>query len=239
MTNVALGDDACMRDKRRMSLNWKPARVPQREPILGRRVRLEPLDPARHGDDLYAAAQGPGADPKLWDYLPYGPFPERAGFDQYLRGIAKPDDPLFFAIVELASGTAGGVASLMRIVPGHGVIEVGGIWFGSGLQRSPAATEAIYLLARHSFDVLGYRRFEWKCNVDNARSRRAAERFGFTYEGIFRQHMVVKGRNRDSAWYAMLDGEWPSRRAAFERWLDPANFDASGAQRTPLRAAGA
>jgi len=216
--------------------NWKPARLPARAPIVGRLVRLEPLDPARHATDLFDQAHGPGADAKLWDYLPYGPFPDRAGFDQYLRAIAAPDDPLFYAIVDQPSGKASGVASLMRLVPAHGVIEVGGIWFGKDLQRQPGATEAIYLLARYAFDELGYRRFEWKCNDGNARSRRAAERFGFTYEGIFRQHMVVKGRNRDSAWYSMLDGEWPSRRAAFERWLDPANFDASGAQRTPLRA---
>lgn len=219
-----------------MRLNWKPARVPPREPIPGRLVRLEPLDPPRHGADLFVAAQGPGADPRLWDYLPYGPFPERADFDRYLRGIAAPDDPLFFAIVDLRDGKARGVASLMRIVPAHGVIEVGGIWFGAGLQRTPAATEAIYLLAKHAFDALGYRRFEWKCNSENARSRRAAERFGFAFEGIFRQHMVVKDCNRDSAWFSMLDGEWPSRRAAFERWLDPANFDAQGRQRTALRA---
>ena len=216
----------------RMKLNWKPARMPERRVLEGQSARLEPLDPARHAADLFVAAQGPGADPHLWDYLSVGPFADRTGFDQYLHAAAKTDDPLVFAII--ADGKPRGVAGYMRITPAHGVIEIGGIWFGVGLQRSPAATEAIFLMARHAFDDLGYRRLEWKCNAENARSRRAAERFGFSFEGIFRQHMVVKDRNRDSAWYAMLDGEWPSRRAAFARWLDAANFDARGAQRESL-----
>ena len=202
---------------------------PRRAPLVGARVRLEPLDPDRHAAELFAAAE---ADPTLWDYLPYGPF----SFDElatHLRAQAASEDPLFFAVV--VAGRAVGVVSFMRIVPEHGCIEIGHIWFGAPLQRTPAATEAIYLLAREVFDGLGYRRLEWKCNAANARSRRAAERFGFTFEGVFRQHMIVKGRNRDTAWYSILDGEWPALRAAFEAWLDPANFDASGRQRAPLR----
>ena len=132
---------------------------------------------------------------------------------------------------------AGGVVSYLRIEPEHGCIEIGHIWFGAALQRTPAATETIYLLARHAFDDLGHRRLEWKCDAANARSRRAAERFGFTFEGVFRQHMIVKGRNRDTAWFALLDGEWPAARAAYEAWLRPENFDADGRQLSPLAAA--
>lgn len=209
----------------------QPARGrPRRAPLTGERVRLEPLDPDRHGDDLFAAAQG---DPRLWDYLPYGPF-DRDGFDAHLHAQAASEDPLFFALV--ADGHAAGVASYMRIEPAHGCLEIGHIWFGAPLQRTPAATEAIYLLARHAFDDLGYRRLEWKCDAANARSRRAAERFGFTFEGVFRQHLIVKGRNRDTAWFSILDGEWPAVRAAFEAWLAPSNFDAGGRQKAPLRA---
>ncbi len=148
--------------------------------------------------------------------------------------MAAADDPLLFAIVDRATGRAAGAAAYLRMAPAHGVIEIGHIWFGSSLQRTAAATEAIFLLARHAFDDLGHRRLEWKCDARNAWSRRAAERFGFTFEGVFRQHMIVKGANRDTAWYAILDGEWPLLRAGFERWLDPANFDDAGRQRTAL-----
>ena len=144
------------------------------------------------------------------------------------------DGPLFFAVVDVASDRPSGMASFLRMTAEHGVIEIGHIWFGATLQRTPAATEAIYLLARRAFD-LGYRRLEWKCNARNDRSRRAAERFGFAYEGIFRQHLVVKGRNRDTAWYAMLDGEWPVARAAFERWMAPENFNPAGRQIASLQ----
>jgi RimJ/RimL family protein N-acetyltransferase len=203
---------------------------PARTTIEGDRVRLEPLDPDRHAADLFAAAQG---DEALWDYLPYGPFAGVEAMAEHLRAQARTDDPLAFAVV--VDGSAAGIVTFMRIVPEHGVIEIGHIWFGAPLQRTPAATEAIYLLAREAFDGLGNRRFEWKCNAANDRSRNAAERFGFTFEGVFRQHMIVKGENRDTAWYSILDGEWPAVRAAFEAWLDPANFDADGRQRRSLR----
>jgi RimJ/RimL family protein N-acetyltransferase len=208
-----------------------PARGrPARAALAGERVRLEPVDRARHGADLFTAAQG---DPRLWDYLPYGPFADEAALGEHLDRQAASEDPLFLAV--LAGGRAVGVVSYMRMEPQHGCIEIGHIWFGAPLQRTPAATETVYVLARHVFDDLGYRRLEWKCDAANARSRRAAERFGFTFEGVFRQHMIVKGRNRDTAWYALLDAEWPAVRAAFEAWLAPANFDAGGRQRTPLR----
>ena len=206
-----------------------PAVPPAHRPLTGARVRLEPLDPERHADDLLAAAAG---DPRLWDYLPYGPFADAAELGAWLGERAASSDPLFLAIVDLATGRASGVASYLRIEPVHGCIEIGHIWFGAALQRTPAATETIYLLARHAFDDLGNRRLEWKCDAANARSRRAAERFGFTFEGVFRQHMIVKGRNRDTAWFALLDGEWPAVRAAYEAWLSPENFDAGGRQRS-------
>ena len=211
-----------------------PARArPAREVLTGPRVRLEPVDPARHAADLHEASLG---DPRLWDHLPYGPFADVAALREHLARQAASEDPLFFAVVDAATGRAVGIVSYLRIEPAHGCIEIGHIWFGAPLQRTPAATETIYLLARHAFDDLGNRRFEWKCDAANVRSRRAAERFGFTFEGVFRQHQIVKGRNRDTAWYAMLDGEWPAIRAAFEAWLAPENFDASGAQRRSLEA---
>lgn len=190
-------------------------------------MRLEPLDPARHGDDLFAASQGAE---DTWRYLAYGPFAGREEFIRWLESRAPVDDPLTFAIIDRETGTARGLTSLMRIVPEHGVIEVGHIWISPALQRTRQATEALYVQARHVFDELGYRRFEWKCDTENGGSRRAAERFGFVFEGVFSQHMVVKGRNRDTAWYSIIDSEWPSRRAAFEAWLAPANFDGEGRQ---------
>jgi RimJ/RimL family protein N-acetyltransferase len=211
-----------------MTLTGAHAR-PGRTAIEGDRVRLEPLDPARHAADLFAAAQG---DDALWDYLPYGPFADVAALGAHLRAQAASEDPLFYAVV--VGGAAAGIVSFLRIEPVHGCIEIGHIWFGTPLQRTPAATEAIYLLAREAFDGLGNRRFEWKCNAANGRSRRAAERFGFAFEGVFRQHMIVKGSNRDTAWYSILDGEWPAVRAGFEAWLDPSNFDSDGRQRRSL-----
>jgi RimJ/RimL family protein N-acetyltransferase len=151
-----------------------------------------------------------------------------------LAAAERSEDPLFFSLAPLPDGSPLGVAAYLRIVPEFGVIEIGHIWFGSSLQRTTAATEAIYLLARRVFDELGYRRLEWKCDALNAASRRAAQRFGFTFEGVFRKHMVVKGRTRDSAWYAIVDDEWPRVRAAFESWLEPQNFDAAGRQRRGL-----
>jgi len=194
-------------------------------------VVLEPVDPARHANDLFLASEGA---PALWDYLAYGPFENQRVFTEWLKERAASDDPLFYAVIDRASRQARGMASLMRIVPEHGVIEIGHIWFAPALQRTRQATEAIYLLARHAFDDLGYRRFEWKCDALNLPSRRAAERFGFVFEGVFRQHMVVKGRNRDTAWFSIVDGEWPGVRAAFEAWLSPDNFDDEGQQRRSL-----
>lgn len=211
---------------------WTPRLRPERRSHAGRYVRLEPLDAARHGDELFAAGAGPDAD-ELWRYLFDGPYPDRASFEGWLTRSAG-DDPLFFAAIDAASGRVEGRLSLMRIDTGHGVIEVGHILFGPRLAGSRAATEAIYLVARHVFDDLGYRRFEWKCNDRNDRSKNAALRYGFAFEGVFRQHMVVKGANRDTAWFAMLDHEWPARRAAYEQWLAPDNFDEAGRQRTSL-----
>ena len=208
-----------------------PAARPGHRPLAGARVRLEPLDPERHAADLLAAAQD---DPQLWRYLPDGPFADEGELRSWLAERAGSSDPLYLAVVDTATGRAGGVVSYLRIEPEHGCIEIGHIWFGAGLQRTPAATETIFLLARHAFDDLGHRRLEWKCDAANARSRRAAERFGFTFEGVFRQHMIVKGRNRDTAWFSLLDSEWPAARAAFEAWLRPENFDADGRQRSPL-----
>jgi RimJ/RimL family protein N-acetyltransferase len=205
--------------------DWTPARRPPREPIAGERVRLEPLEP-RHAGDLMHAARGP----ELWRYLPYGPFADEGEYADWIRSEAAGEDPLFYAIVDSESGEARGVASYLRIHPEHGTIEIGHIWLGAGLERTAGATEAMYLLARTAFDELGNRRLEWKCNAANERSRRAAERLGFTFEGVFRQHQVIKGENRDTAWYALLDGEWPAAKRAFEAWLDPGNFDAAGNQ---------
>ena len=212
-------------------LHWRPARRPERAPLDGDSVRLEPLSVERHAEDLFASTEGAG---ETWLYLPYGPFVGKDEFMQWLRERAALDDPLAFAIIDRAAGAARGIATLMSIEPEHGSIEIGHIWLSPQLQRTRQATEAIYLMARHSFDGLGNRRLEWKCNAENAPSRRAAERFGFTFEGVFRQHRVIKGRNRDTAWYSITDGEWPLVRAAFEAWLAPQNFDSGGRQMRSL-----
>jgi RimJ/RimL family protein N-acetyltransferase len=210
---------------------WAPARRPAPRVLEGDRVRLVPVDPARDAEDLFAAA---GADPELWRYLPYGPFAGAGELRAQLERGAGSRDPLFLSVVDAGSGRAAGVVSYLRVEPAHGCIEIGHIWFGAALQRTPGATEAIFLLLRHAFEELGHRRVEWKCNAANARSCRAAARFGFTYEGVFRQHMVVKGRSRDTAWYSLLDGEWAVASTAFRAWLAPENFDARGRQRTRL-----
>jgi RimJ/RimL family protein N-acetyltransferase len=199
----------------------------------GRYVTLAPLDAAAHGESLWDAVRGPEHD-ELWRYLFDGPYREREAFIAALERKAASEDPLFSAILDRETGRAVGYAAYLRIEPAHRVIEVGSILFTPLLQRTRGATEAMYLMARNVFE-LGYRRYEWKCDARNEPSRRAAERLGFTFEGIFRQHMIVKGGNRDTAWYSMLDSEWGERRAAFERWLDEGNFDAAGRQRTPLR----
>jgi RimJ/RimL family protein N-acetyltransferase len=214
-------------------LIWSPARPPTRSAIDGDLVRLEVLDPERHAVSLFTSSHVPGAE-DLWQHLPYGPFAGQAEFTAWLEQRAASADPLFYAVVDWESMRALGMASFMRIKPDNGVIEIGHIWFAPELQRTRKATEAIYLLAKAAFDELGYRRLEWKCDSLNMPSRRAADRFGFTFEGIFRQHMIVKGRNRDTAWFSMTDGEWPNRKAAFEAWLSPENFDASGKQRRGL-----
>jgi len=219
-----------------MSLDWTPGRVPPRKTLTGATVRLEPLDPEGHALPLFQASHDGGAGEPLFRYLPYGPFLSFDDFKSWLRDRAVSSDPYFVCVVEAGIDAPQGMAAFMRMAPEHGVIEIGHIWFSPALQRTRMATEAIYLMARHSFDDLGYRRLEWKCDALNEPSRRAAERFGFTFEGVFRQHMVVKGRNRDSAWISILDGEWPPIRAAFEAWLAPDNFDADGRQRQSLSA---
>jgi RimJ/RimL family protein N-acetyltransferase len=214
--------------------DWTPARLPDGTPLAGARVRVEPVDAERHAADLFEAAQGAGADPHLWDHMAYGPFADVAALQEHLAAQARSEDPRFYAVVDLATGRAAGVVSFLRANPADGVIEIGHIWFGAPLQRTPHATEAIHLLARHAFDDLGHRRLEWKCDAANARSQAAARRFGFTFEGIFRQHMIVKGRNRDTAWFSIIDGEWPAIDRAFANWLAPENFDADGRQRATL-----
>ncbi len=201
--------------------------------LEGRYCRIEPLDSRRHGAALWREFK---ADKSLWTYMGYGPFAEEKQFLAWLDDRSALNDPISYAVVDLASGEAAGIVTLMEIRPQMRVIEIGNIVYGPTLQRSRAATEAQYLMARHVFETLGYRRYEWKCNALNAPSRRAALRLGFSFEGVFRQHMIVKGRNRDTAWYAMLDGEWPTRKANFERWLDPMNFDGNGRQIASLSA---
>lgn len=215
------------------SLDWTAAKAPSREPLTGTYVTLEPIDAAKHAESLFAAK---GKDPTLWTYTLIEPTDDFETFRGWLEKCEAPDDPLCFAVIDNADYRAKGMACYLRITPANGVIEIGSIWFGYEIQRTRQATEAIYLLARHVFDDLGYRRLEWKCDSLNAPSRRAAERFGFTYEGEFRQFAVYKGRNRDTAWFSMLDHEWPKIRAAFDAWLRPDNFDASGIQRSPLLA---
>ena len=212
--------------------NWKPCARPARTALEGRYCRLEALDPARHGDQLFEAAMAPGAEERF-RYLFDAP-EDRASFEGWLKRSAASEDPLYYAVIDLATGRTEGRQSLMRITPEHGVIEVGNILWGPRIARTRVATEALYLHARYVFEELGYRRFEWKCNEANGPSKRAAMRFGFTFEGVFRQHMIVKGRSRDTAWFAMVDGEWPALREAYERWLDPGNFDEHGAQREKL-----
>ena len=215
---------------------WTARPRPDGSPLDGRWCRLEKLDPARHGDDLYASAIAAGSDDRF-RYLPDGPPSDRAEYDQWLARAAQSSDPLYYAVIDRATGRAEGRQTLMRITPEYGVIEIGNILWGPAIARTRVATEALYLFARYSFDALGYRRFEWKCNASNAPSRRAADRFGFAFEGIFRKHMVVKGENRDTAWYAMTDDDWPRIRAGMERWLDPSNFHADGRQKMSLKEA--
>jgi RimJ/RimL family protein N-acetyltransferase len=207
---------------------WTPRPLPTTEPLAGSRVTLVPTDVTDHAMGLFEATRA--GDPALWDYLPYGPFPDEAVFEQWLARFVADPDLYTETVIDNASGLPLGCASFMRVDQANGVIEIGHIFLGAGLQRTAAATEALYLMMRHAFDDLGYRRLEWKCDAANGRSMRAAERLGFVYEGTFRQHRIVKGRNRDTAWFAIIDTEWPVVRAALEAWLSPDNFDADGDQ---------
>lgn len=200
--------------------------------LEGRFVSVVPLDPASHEEMLFQTTHGERRE-DLWRYLSVGPFATRAEFGDWLRKSAAQQDPLFFTIVNKAAQPVG-LAAYLRITPTHRVIEVGHLLFGPRLQKTAGATEAMYLMAKHAFEELGYRRYEWKCHALNTASQKAALRLGFTYEGTFRQHMIMKGRNRDTAWFSMLDSEWPSRKAAFQAWLDESNFDAAGNQRRSL-----
>jgi RimJ/RimL family protein N-acetyltransferase len=212
--------------------NWTPPPWPSRAAMEGRFCRLEGLDPAAHADDLYEATTK-GADGKSWTYLSYGPFATLESYRAWMSASCLGNDPLFFAILDKAMAKPVGLASYLRITPASGSIEVGHIHYSAILKRTPAATEAMYLMMRRAFE-LGYRRYEWKCDSLNAASRAAAQRLGLSYEGTFRQATVYKGRTRDTAWYAAIDDEWPALRAAFETWLAPGNFDENGRQRTHL-----
>lgn len=212
--------------------DWHPPPWPQRTPMQGRFCRLEPLDPDRHAADLFAA-YALDVEGRHWTYLASGPFASLDDYRAWMDATCRGDDPLFFAVIDPPTGQATGVASYLRITPASGSIEVGHIHFSPRLQRRPAATEAMYLMMRQAFE-LGYRRYEWKCDTLNAASRAAAQRLGLSFEGVFRQATVYKGRNRDTAWYAAIDSEWPALRDAFERWLDPANFDEAGHQKVSL-----
>jgi RimJ/RimL family protein N-acetyltransferase len=212
------------------AVNDAAAGLPAPVNLVGRFGQLVKLDVDRHSASLWNAVKG---HDHIWTYLPYGPFADDAALSSWMDERAELTDPYSFAILDRNSHALG-IAALMSIRPSMRVIEVGNILLSPALQRTPLATEIQYLLARYVFETLGYRRYEWKCNALNDASRRAAQRFGFTFEGVFRQHMIVKGRNRDTAWFAMLDGEWPQRKSAFECWLAPDNFDDRGQQRASL-----
>jgi RimJ/RimL family protein N-acetyltransferase len=220
-----------MLETRAALANWKPVPIPNPLGLHGRYATLEPLDPARHGADLWDAIRG---HDDLWTWLSGSPAINSSALMEGLERWRQAEQAVLLAILPAETGKAAGWASYIRITPVQGVIEVGNILFSPTLQRPRAATEAMYLMARHVLEDLGYRRYEWKCNAQNAPSRRAALRFGFTFEGVFRQHMVVKGHNRDTAWFSMLDLEWPARKRAFEAWLQPVNFDSEGRQRRTL-----
>jgi RimJ/RimL family protein N-acetyltransferase len=213
--------------------DWEAAEHPRGARMQGRRCRLEPTDSQAHAEDLYRA-YGEDREEGDWTYLPYGPFAGEAEFGDWISSTCLGDDPCFFTVIDTDDDRAVGLASYLRIEPRVGVIEVGHIHFSPAMQGRAIATEAMYLMMREVFETLGYRRYEWKCDALNAPSRAAALRLGFAFEGIFRQATIYKGRNRDTAWYAILDREWPTAKQAFEKWLDPANFDASGRQKTSL-----
>jgi RimJ/RimL family protein N-acetyltransferase len=212
---------------------WQPRERPARVTIEGRFCRIEPIDLERHAADLFEAYQE-AADGRDWTYLFAEPFADFAAFREYLAKAAASSDPFHYAVIDRASGKAVGTFALMRIEPVHGVIEVGSVTFSPRLKQTPLSTEAQYLLMRYAFDELGYRRYEWKCDSLNAPSRKTALRLGFQFEGIFRQAIVYKGRNRDTAWFAIIDKDWPLVKSAFEKWLASENFDSEGKQRASL-----
>ena len=213
-------------------IDARPAPLPQRVTLSGRTVTLAPLT-LEHAEPLFKVSHGPERD-QVWTYLFNGPFRDLSEFSADVEAKSKAADPLYFAVIDNRDGRPLGYQSLMRIDPANRVIEVGGIMYAPPLQGTIGSTEAQYLFAAYVFDELGYRRYEWKCNDRNAPSRRAAARLGFTFEGVFRQHMIIKSRSRDTAWFSMLDHEWPARRAAFEAWLAADNFDAQGRQKRRL-----
>lgn len=213
--------------------NWKPRPRPERRALVGRYVRLEPLNATRHGDELFAASSVSDADSRF-RYLGEFPPQTRAEFQPWLEKAEASEDPLYFAVIDQATGKVAGRQTFLRIDTANGVAEIGHIYWGPLVSRKPAATEAHFLFMKHIFDDLGYRRWEWKCNDANEPSKRAAHRFGFSPEGVFRQAMVIKGQNRDTAWFSIIDKEWPALRRAYEGWLDPSNFDSDGSQKRRL-----
>jgi RimJ/RimL family protein N-acetyltransferase len=209
---------------------WSEPKFPTASVVQGQYVTLEPLQSSRHAKDLFEANRKSNL---IWDYLPYGPFESLADYSAWVQTVEEQTDPFFYAVREAESGKALGVMSFLRISPTAGSIEVGHINWSLPLQKTPAATETVYLMMKWAFEA-GYRRFEWKCNALNTGSRRAAQRFGFSYEGVFRQHLVSQGRNRDTAWFACIDSEWPALMDAYETWLAPSNFDENGLQKSSL-----
>src|SRR5262245_18659245 len=211
-----------------------PGLGPDLRPLFGRWVRLEPVAAGRHGRELFDSFATSDPDGMLWTYMGYGPFADYESFNGWLSRQEASHDPWFYAFIRRDTEKAAGMGAFMRLDKANGVIEIGHIWMSPGLQRTREATEAIYLMMRHCFDDLGVRRLDWKCHALSAALRRPAARFGFTYEGIFRQHLIVKGRNRDTAWYAMIDREWPAMAEIFQAWLRDENFDGQGRQKRPL-----
>lgn len=213
--------------------NWQTRPRPERQILEGKFVRLEPLNAAKHGDDLYEASTVADVEERF-QWLYETPPASRQEFDEWLIEKEKSEDPLFFAVIDKKTGKVTGRQTLMRIDPANGVAEIGNIYWGPLMARTPAATEAQYLFMQYIFDTLGYRRYEWKCNNANIPSKKAAERFGFEFEGIFRQHLIVKGKNRDTAWYSVIDADWPDLNTAYKQWLSDDNFDENGLQKMRL-----
>lgn len=218
--------------------NKPPGLAPDLRPLFGRWMRLEPLSAEKHAQDLYDSFKDSDPEHHIWTYLGYGPFADVTAFRSWLLERELSRDPWFYAYVRRDTGKAAGMGAFMRLDAPNGVIEIGHIWMSPGLQKTREASDAIFLMMRHAFDELGVRRLEWKCDSLNAPSRAAAKRFGFTFEGIFRQHFIVKGRNRDTAWFSIIDTEWPAIRQAFQAWLKDENFDADGRQKKTLAVGG-